>query len=414
MPYNFKRNKSQKEKYQFLGNRLHPYKSDREQQLYSKHYQSADPLVRQFLESPTTCKTFQTRIAKPKPLRQYPLQRNPEFVLNVQNLHSDRESVGHVLDWSCTGVLAVALANSLYLWYSETKEIYEFDDVFECSEEFEVYIRELRWDPEGRYICCTDTNRNWYILDTLSADCVIKWRSSRQITAISWHPKNVENQVVAFGVEDGGLYAIDVESLQFKFKIQVQSETDVSALQIEWAASGRKFASLGSDGKVFIWRYEQLCKQKQNAPEVTIELSSQLWNVISWNPSCEWQLVCGSGNQVSLWDVSSGTCVRETQYPAKTANSQICRLCWGYGEDEFITGHTDSNTIVLWNKTSLQVTGTLGGHSGGPVQMVTSKPDRCWLAAAFADELLRIWKLGPEVKQQEPDIDRNFELFTLR
>lgn len=85
---------------------------------------------------------FSTAQAKPKTTRF--IAKNPERVLDAPNLLNDYYL--NLIDWSNQNTLAIALANTVYLWNASTGGIVE---LLKTSEDDNV-ICSVNWTKEGR------------------------------------------------------------------------------------------------------------------------------------------------------------------------------------------------------------------------------------------------------------------------
>eukprot|EP01026_Neomeris_dumetosa_P014374 TRINITY_DN15205_c0_g1_i13.p2 TRINITY_DN15205_c0_g1~~TRINITY_DN15205_c0_g1_i13.p2 ORF type:complete len:430 (+),score=24.73 TRINITY_DN15205_c0_g1_i13:111-1292(+) len=376
-------------KQSILRDRLYLNKSDRDEQFFRAGKECQQ--IRQLLDAPIEGLGFlHSRIR-----RKYPLSRSPESILDAQNIITDINA--RVLDWSVNNMLAIALGTCIYCWDQETRQVREFE-VFEETDTNEHYINELKWDSSGRYICYADTNNYWSVVDLINLETISSYKVGHQVSAIAWRP-NDENGFICLGDVEGTLRGMTFDQIdECSFKVAGHTQ---AVLQIEWTSNGSKFARLGLDGTICIWKFEQLL-QRQKYAYMCMEIKLVQFGVICWNPFNGYELVSGSGSTLIVWDTITGKKLNEQSVGQRGC---VTRLVWGYDCNEFITGHQEIGEIVVWHKDKLQVLGTLSGHVGGVLQLVTSVPQRCWLISAGADEALKFWKLGPKVFLNEKGQD---------
>lgn len=74
----------------------------------------------------------------------------------------------NLLDWGCSNILAVALGNSVYLWYAvdgSTSELLAIDDEIGP-------VTSVRWAPDGRHIAVGLNNSDVQLWDSSTSRLV--------------------------------------------------------------------------------------------------------------------------------------------------------------------------------------------------------------------------------------------------
>ena len=102
----------------------------------------------------------------------------------------------------------------------------------------------------------------------------------------------------------------------------------------------------------------------------------------------------GNGDNVHLWDVSTGDLLRTLDHDAASSafHSDVYSVAFSPNGETLATGSED-NTIRLWDVSTGDLLDTLEGHTGA-VYSVTYSPDGQTLVSGSGDRTIRLWELS--------------------
>lgn len=130
------------------------------------------------------------------------LPRSPVRILDAPTITDDFYL--NIMDWGGTNVVAVALANVVYLWHAETGDVEQMEEFEDRS------VTSVRWSSEGKYLCVGLDDGQMRLYDVTTKTCLRSMNSQMQrIGCISWR-----GSVVTYGCRSGRIYHHDVRKAQ--------------------------------------------------------------------------------------------------------------------------------------------------------------------------------------------------------
>lgn len=301
-----------------------------------------------------------------------PEQILPTRILDAPSIIDDYYL--HLLSWSSTGLLAVALSHEVYTWDVTTGET-------RCLARLKNdQVTSIAWydgmlavgSKNGRLdLLDVETRRRISSFKAHSARIgVLAWRDGRRLTS---------------GGRDRNIIHHDIRQPGVCTRVCGAHEQEICGLS--WDSMLGKLASGGNDNCVMIW-------DERADGEVQHRLCehSAAVKALAWSPHQRGLLVTGGGTAdrtIRFWNVQ-GTDVEHSISSHVTA-SQVCNAVWSPHETELLTTHGFSEHLCLrWNYPDMRITGTLRGHTQRVLYLAIS-PDGGTVATASADETVRLW-----------------------
>jgi len=108
-------------------------------------------------------------------------------------------------------------------------------------------------------------------------------------------------------------------------------------------------------------------------------------NPLAFSPDRNQVITAGSDNIIRLWDITSGTLVR--QYSGHT--EPVTTLAFSADGDRFVSGGWDK-TLRLWNVAQPEALRVMTGHNYA-LQSVVLSPDNRTITSKSVDGEIRLW-----------------------
>ncbi|XP_062001363.1 cell division cycle 20.1, cofactor of APC complex-like [Rosa rugosa] len=331
----------------------------------------------------------QTQDKPAKPRRHIP--QTSERTLDAPDLVDDYYL--NLLDWGSANVLAIALANTVYLWDASTgstSELETFDD--ETGP-----VTSVSWAPDGRHIAIGLNNSEVQLWDSTATKQLRTLRGchSSRVGSLAWN-----NNILTTGGMDGCIVNNDVRVRSHIVETYRGHEQEVCGLK--WSASGQQLASGGNDNLLHIWDRSVASSQSSTQWLHRLEDHTAAVKALAWCPFQSNLLASGGGGGdrcIKFWNTHTGACLNSVD-----TGSQVCSLLWNKNERELLSSHGfTQNQLTLWKYPSMVKMAELTGHTSRVLYMAQS-PDGCTVASAAGDETLRFWNVFgvPEVAKPAP------------
>lgn len=314
---------------------------------------------------------------KPKPRRNIP--QTSDRTLDAPDIVDDYYL--NLLDWGSRNVLAIALANTVYLWDASTgstSELVTVDD--------DENVTSVSWAPDGRHIAVGLNNSDVQLWDSTANRQLRNLRGGHEsrVGSLAWN-----EHILTTGGLDGKIVNNDVRIRSHVVETYRGHRQEVCGLK--WSASGKQLASGGNDNLLHIWDRSMTSSSSPTQWLHRLEEHTAAVKALAWCPFQGNLLASGGGSSdrcIKFWNTHTGACLNSVD-----TGSQVCSLLWNKNERELLSSHGFAqNQLTLWKYPSMVKMAELTGHTSR-VLFMTQSPDGCTVASAAGDETLRFWNV---------------------
>eukprot|EP00768_Dysnectes_brevis_P005433 gnl/Dysnectes_brevis/3921_a5102_406.p1 GENE.gnl/Dysnectes_brevis/3921_a5102_406~~gnl/Dysnectes_brevis/3921_a5102_406.p1 ORF type:complete len:441 (+),score=88.63 gnl/Dysnectes_brevis/3921_a5102_406:139-1323(+) len=277
----------------------------------------------------------------------------------------------NVLDVSKQGVMAIGLANQVYLWNSHTEESVELTALQGASS----YVSSLRWSADGRFLSVGTSGSAVQLWDARKQKQVRNMTGhGGRVASLAWH-----RWMLCAGARDGDISVHDVRTSDHLLRTLQGHSEEVCGLQFN---SRGVLASGSNDNTVKLWN--------PTRERPVRELLGHVGAVkaLAW---CPWQqnlLATGGGSadrSIRFWSAESGACLNHVD-----THSQVSSLVWNPHEREILSAQGyGQNSLALWHYPSMARIAELRGHTGRILHASLAPDGRTVVSAG--DDSLRFW-----------------------
>jgi cell division cycle 20-like protein 1 (cofactor of APC complex) len=278
----------------------------------------------------------------------------------------------NILSWSNQDLLAISLANSIYILNNKTQETQKMYEAYNCEE-----ISSLAFNPEGDKLAVGNVLGEVTIWDVnKSKDLNTLDAHQERVGSISW-----ESYLLS-GSKDKTIALQDPRMSLPKVSFFKAHSSEVC--KVSWSPCNENFASGGNDNKMYVWSIKSQLPFFKASHEAGIR-------ALSWSKNQFRVLYSGGGTgdgQLKAWNTNK----KELMWNVKTGD-QICSIETLKNTNDIITaGGFPSNCVTIWRARNGKKVCHLKGHSQRILEIALS-PDFNSLVSGSADETLRFWKL---------------------
>lgn len=311
---------------------------------------------------------FKTPIKTKRIVRNIPTV--PERVLDAPGILDDYYL--NLLDWSSSNILAVALANSVYLWNGNSGQVTEL-----CTLNDGDYIGSLSWIGDGSVLALGDSNGTVQLWDV---------QNEKKLRSMSGHQARVgclawNNHILSSGSRTGIIHNSDVRISSHRVASLEFHSQEVCGLK--WSFDGSQLAAGGNDNMVSVWNAAASLDYSFSAHTAAVK-------AIAW---CPWQnrlLATGGGSHdrcIRFWDTQSGTNLHSID-----TGSQVTAIAFAKDSRELVSSHGFAdNQLIFWRYPSMTKLAEISAHDSRILHMSIS-PDHSTIVTGAADENLKFWK----------------------
>jgi len=287
----------------------------------------------------------------------------------------------NILDWGENNIIAVALANQIFLWNAETSAINEL-----CSLEENTKVTSIKWIDDCN-ISFGDSRNRMHVWDATEQQSLRKMRGhAARVSSIAVGQGQVP-WLLTCGSKSGEIHNYDVRKPNpFLSKFNVHTE-EVSGLS--WSPDGRLLASGGIDNVVGLWSND--IGISFNEPMHKLEEHQAGVKAVQWCPWKPQLLATGGGaacKKMIIWNGNSGQKVLDVD-----TENQVSGIHWNERLREIVTCHGYPNNVLrLWKYPKFSHMIDFEGHDG---RILCSSQSPCgkYVCSLGEDETLRLWKV---------------------
>lgn len=296
----------------------------------------------------------------------------------------------NLLSWGGNNMLAVALAQTVYLWNAATGDIQELMNVESNAND---YISSVSWIQQGGSHLAIGTNDN--VVQLWDAQAGRQVRTLRghtgRVGALAWN-----QHMLSSGSKDTTVLNHDVRIQNHVVGRMTHHTQEVCGLA--WSPDGSYLASGANDNTLCIMDQASMLTMDAKPKHVLTEHTAAV-KALAWSPHERNLLATGGGTTdrcIKFWNASTGAMLNSID-----TGSQVCALQWSPFEKEILSSHGYAeNQLSLWKYPTMARVKDLKGHSSRVLHMVTS-PDGSMVCTGAADETLRFWNVfGVEGKKK--------------
>ncbi|KAH7908227.1 WD40-repeat-containing domain protein [Hygrophoropsis aurantiaca] len=315
--------------------------------------------------------------------RKIPTQ--PERVLDAPGMVDDFYL--NLISWSSQNVLAVALAESTYVWRADTGSVSHLGEAPQGS-----YVSSVDFSNDGAYLGVGLGTGEVELWD-VEAGQKLRTMSGHQgqIAVLSWNA-----HILSSGCGDGSIWHHDVRVPRHKVMELLGHTGEVCGLK--WRADGEFIASGGNDNVVNIWDGRLGEAVGGDGPATrgiakwTKRNHTAAVKAIAW---CPWQpslLASGGGTNdamIHIWNASTGARLHSLKTP-----SQITSLLFCPSRKELFSTHGyPTNAIMIHAYPSLERVGEIRDAHDGRVLFSALGPGGDVVCTGAGDENLKFWRI---------------------
>lgn len=313
------------------------------------------------------------------------IPQKPEKILDAPGMLEDFYL--NLVDWGSNNILAVGLANSVYIWNATNANISRLCHTLDGSS-----ITSVSWLESSSNLAVGFSNCQVQIWDVNGMRLLRSMRSHRsRVGALAWN-----SHILSSSSRVGEIHNHDVRISRHHVATLPCHNQEVCGLK--WSSNGTQLASGSNDNTVCIWDMQSGSRWH---PRYVLQDHRAAIKALAWSP---WQsnlLATGGGSadrRLRFWNSNSGICMNSVD-----TQSQICSIIWSPSDKELLTSHGFSqNQLVLWKYPSLTQMAELKGHTSRVLHTALS-PDGKTVVSGAADETLRFWKVftGREITKRK-------------
>ncbi|GKY98216.1 hypothetical protein MPSEU_000779300 [Mayamaea pseudoterrestris] len=305
----------------------------------------------------------------------------------------------NLISWGKDNVLAVALAQSVYLWNAGNGDISNL--VTLENENNQDYVTSVSWCTMQGHTKYIGVGTNNHAVMLYDASTMQKIRTlpghHGRVSAMAWN-----QDWLTSGSRDSKILNHDIRSphsIAARYSGHLQE-----VCGMKWNEDGSCLASGGNENYLCLWdaamsggtgstgaARSARRQLTDTAPRLTLRKHRAAVKALDWCPFYRGLLASGGGTSdrtIKFWNTSSGALLNSVD-----TGSQVCSLIWNKNQRELCSSHGYSeNQLILWKYPTMTRIKELQGHTARVLNMEMS-PDGSSVVSAAADETLRFWNI---------------------
>jgi cell division cycle protein 20 (cofactor of APC complex) len=309
----------------------------------------------------------------------------------------------NLISWSKDNVLAVALAQSVYLWNATNGEINHLVTLENPSD----YVTSVNWctmPGSTKYLAVGTNSHSVHMYDgtTLQKARTFGGHTGR-VSSLAWN----QNWMTS-GSRDSTILNHDMRSSESVVATYRGHQQEVCGLK--WNEEGSCLASGGNENYLCLWDAAMSghrsfrdrhnggggaggggTRLSDSTPRLVLKKHRAAVKALDWCPFHRGLLASGGGTSdrtIKFWSSNSGAMLNSID-----TGSQVCSVIWSKHQREICSSHGYSeNQLILWKYPTMTRIKELPGHTARVLNMEIS-PDGASVVSAAADETLRFWNV---------------------
>ncbi|GAA6021912.1 hypothetical protein JCM11491_004791 [Sporobolomyces phaffii] len=326
----------------------------------------------------------------------------PERVLDAPGMLDDYYL--NLIDWSSTNLVAIGLAESVYVWNAASGAVTELCHVggghggADASIEGDEYICSVKFTEDGSHLAVGLASGPIQVYD-VCAGALVRTMSGHpsRVPSLSW-----SGAILASGCRSGEIWNSDVRIAQHCVSKMRGHRGEVCGLEwrpeIAGGLSGGGqglLASGGNDNVVNVWD-----GRMTNAPKMCKTNHTAAVKALAWCPWNSSLLASGGGSSdrtIHFWNTTQSARLNSLVTP-----SQVTSLRWNPHAKELLSSHgVPDHHLSVWSYPSLEKIADIPHAHQTRILHSCVSPDGTTVATASSDEDLKFWKvfdLGKKAK----------------
>lgn len=296
----------------------------------------------------------------------------PSRILDAPDIMDDYYL--NLVDWSDTNWLAIALAQTVFLWNAGTGDIQELCTFDEGPN---AHISSVSWVQEGgTHLAIGTSNGNTQLWDVKECKQVRSMGGhTDRVGALAWN-----RHLLTSGSRDTNIVHHDVRIASHDIATLSTHQQEVCGLA--WSHDGETLASGANDNLLCLW------DASRSQPRHRLTDHQAAVKALAWSPHERNMLASGAGTAdrtIKFWNSSMGSLLNSID-----TGSQVCALQWNPYEKEILSSHGFArNHLSLWKYPSMAKIKDFEGHTSRVLHMACGPTGS--VVSAAADETLRFW-----------------------
>jgi cell division cycle 20, cofactor of APC complex len=322
----------------------------------------------------------------------------------------------NLISWGKDNILAVALAQSVYLWNAGNGEINHLVTLESPSD----YVTSVSWCtvPGSTKLVAVGTNS--FMVHLYDGSTLQKVRSfaghGGRVSSLAWNQSWITS-----GARDGAILNHDVRASEGGSSGGGTNDAVVAKYRghlqevcgLKWNEEGSCLASGGNENFLCLWdaamsgrggggadrshrgggggSWNHSIQLSDSTPRLVLKKHRAAVKALDWCPFHRGLLASGGGTSdrtIKFWSASSGAMLNSID-----TGSQVCSIIWSKHQRELCSSHGYSeNQLILWKYPTMTRIKELPGHTARVLNMEIS-PDGASVVSAAADETLRFWNV---------------------
>jgi cell division cycle protein 20 (cofactor of APC complex) len=304
----------------------------------------------------------------------------------------------NLISWSKDNILAVALAQSVYLWNAGTGDIHHLVTMDGTPSDYVTSVCWCTLPGQTKYIAIGTNSFQIQLFDTSTLRKLRTFLGhSGRVSSLAWN-----QQWLTSGSRDSTIRNFDIRAPNALSAKYVGHQQEVCGLK--WNEDGSCLASGGNENYLCLWdaamsgrgttaseRARGRHLSDLSAPRLILRKHKAAVKALDWCPFHRGLLASGGGTSdrtIKFWNSSSGAMLNSID-----TGSQVCSILWSKHQRELCSSHGYSeNQLILWKYPTMTRVKELPGHTARVLNMEMS-PDGTSVVSAAADETLRFWNV---------------------
>uniref|UniRef100_A0A0N4Z9D6 WD_REPEATS_REGION domain-containing protein n=1 Tax=Parastrongyloides trichosuri TaxID=131310 RepID=A0A0N4Z9D6_PARTI len=282
-------------------------------------------------------------------VRKLNILKKERFVSKLHDIRNDFFS--QLIDWSITGILAIANKKDIYFYKINLKNIFKFKScIFD--------INNIKFNDNGDFLIVSTYNGIIQIFQVETGACLY----SKNLHVGIFSNFRCIGTFLSVGKHTGEIVNKDLRAMDKIVSVWKGHESFVCGL--DWNHNYEYLISGCCSGVVNVW------SQRKNAPICMYKEHSSTVKGISWSPSNVNLFATGGGakcGKICINDILSGETIK-----VEKTNSQVNSLLWLKNADCIVTSNGEpKNSLNFWDSSNLTNIESFGGFKGRPLNLVS-------------------------------------------